>query len=62
MGYRYRANTFDNFNYWYPFAEDILSFYDPIMFFDVKWYNFDVYQAPYENKKLAEFFFRFEID
>jgi len=66
VGYRYRTNVFYNFKEWYPFAEEVISFDDPILFYDFKFFNQDTYVVPVvpssEKSLIAEIYFRLEID
>jgi len=45
VGYRLRANLFNNHDDWYPFAADVQGYKLPSLFFDFKYFNFDTYDV-----------------
>ena len=56
-GYRFRRNTFDRLDYWYPFIESTEQ-----TFWDVKVFNSDTFLTGDETQPIAEIYFRLDID
>ena len=62
MGYRYRPNLFYNHDAFFPFADYVHAFADPSLFFDFKFYNSFTYDVSVNETKIAEIYFRLDID